>query len=519
MFRSLRVKFVVYFVGFMSASLALLATSLFDHEHDALLEELRKRLAVEATNIAIQSREAMETNDELSILATLRARKGSDDIIDAAVVNAQGTVFAHSDLRRLGGTLELPPDVHALQKGFAYRRLSSPAGARLEVWTPVHSDLGGTRQRIGLVCVAVSEEPLLFAIETAKWSAMRVGAFFILLGILGTAFIARTVTRPIGQLVRGVRRIASGDLEHKMRLHRADEIGELSDSFDQMTDELQKAQQDLLNKGLYEKELEVAGKIQAALLPQQSPDLQGCSVAALSVPARVVGGDFYDYLELPDGRTGFLVADVAGKGVSAGLVMTAVRSAARSVFAYTDSPHEALVALNKHVLRDFDRATFVTMIAMMLDRDRRTIRITNAGHPPILHVHGETRRADLLQTQGAAVGVLPTDAFRRVLQEIEVPLGNGDLIMGYSDGVNEAHDSNGNLFGEARLLEFGERHAGLEPQAFLNALQDELKRFSRGYGQYDDITAVAVKVAVTCSGESDADGVQSTKVESAGAGV
>ena len=147
-------------------------------------------------------------------------------------------------------------------------------------------------------------------------------------------------------------------------------------------------------------------RIQAALLPQESPKLQGCSVAALSVPARVVGGDFYDYLELPDGRTAFLVADVAGKGVSAGLVMTAVRSAARSVFAYTDSPHEALIALNEHVLRDFERSTFVTMIAMMLDRDRRRLRITNAGHPPILHVHGSTGRASLLNTQGAAVGVL-----------------------------------------------------------------------------------------------------------------
>jgi serine phosphatase RsbU (regulator of sigma subunit) len=519
MFRSLRVKFVVYFVGFMSASLALLATSLFDHEHDALLEELRKRLAVEATNIAIQSREAMETNDELGILATLRARKGSDDIIYAAVLDTQGTVFAHSDVRRLGRAVELPPDVRALQDGFAYNKLSSPAGSRIEVWTPVHSDLGGERQQIGLVCVAVSEEPLLLAIETAKWSAMRVGALFILLGILGTAFIARTVTKPIGQLVRGVRRIASGDLDHKMRLHRADEIGELSDSFDQMTDELQEAQQELLNKRLYEKELEVAGKIQAALLPQQAPDLQGCSVAALSVPARVVGGDFYDYLELPDGRTAFLVADVAGKGVSAGLVMTAVRSAARSVFAYTDSPHEALMALNEHVLRDFDRATFVTMIAMMLYRDRRTIRITNAGHPPILHVHGRTRRADLLQTQGAAVGVLQTDVFRRVLQEIEVPLGDGDLIMGYSDGVNEAHDSDGNLFGEKRLQVFGEQNGELEPQAFLDALQAELQRFSRGYGQYDDITAVAVRVALTRSGECDADTVHSMAVGNAGAGA
>ena len=495
MFRSLRVKFVLYFVGFTTATVVLLAKALFDHEHEALLGELRKRLAVESSSLAIQSREAMETNDDLSILATLRGRRVTESLEYGAVLHPDGTVFAHSDVKLLGQHFDLPPEAQELRDGFVYRTLQHHGSPVIEVWTPVQSTLGGAPERIGLVCLALSQEPLLLTVQSARVAAIRVGGLFIILGLVGTAFITRTVTKPIGQLVHGVRRIAAGDLEHKMRLHRADEIGMLSDSFDAMTDELQQAQQELLKKHLYEKELEVAGKIQAALLPRGAPRLHAATVAALSVPARVVGGDFYDYLQLADGRTAFLVADVAGKGVSAGLVMTAVRSAARSVFGYTASPREALAALNEQVLRDFDRKTFVTLLAMVLDTKGRRLCVANAGHPPVLWVHGDSGEVEMLQQRGAAVGVLPGEQFRRVVEEIELALEPGDLVLGYSDGVNEARDPGEELFGERRLLDFARRNAALEPEAFLQRLQAELVAFAQDSGQSDDITALALRAA------------------------
>jgi sigma-B regulation protein RsbU (phosphoserine phosphatase) len=504
-FLSLRLKFVIYFVGFMTASLALLAKSQFDHEHDALLQEMRKRLAVGATNLGIQSREAMETGDDLSILTTLRGRRGNEDFAYGAVLQNDGTVFAHSDVRQVGRRLKIPAAARELREGYAYRTLRDDGDSHIEVWAPVQSSLGGTTERIGLVCLAVSEEPLLLQIQSAKISAMRVGALFILLGILGTAFIARTVTKPIGQLVQGVKRIASGDLDHKMRMRRSDEIGLLSDSFDHMTDELQQAQHELLKQHLYEKELEVAGKIQASLLPHGAPRLENASVAALSVPARVVGGDFYDYIQLDDGRTAFLVADVAGKGVSAGLVMTSVRSAARSVFTYTTSPRKALVALNEQMLNDFHRSTFVTMLIMVLDASGRWLRIANAGHPAIVWVRAAVGDADPVQLRGAAVGVLPSEQFAEVLEETELELEPGDLVLGYSDGVNEAHDRDANLYGEERLHRFAEHNANLEPQEFLDRLHEELGRFSQGFGQFDDITAVALKCTLERAREPQAE--------------
>jgi serine phosphatase RsbU (regulator of sigma subunit) len=505
-FRSLRFRFVVFFLGFMTTSLVLLAKSLSDHEREALLGEMRKRLVVEATNLSLQSREAMETDNQLAVLSTLRGQRKIEDFQWAAVLHPDGTVFAHSDVRQVGRRMEIPPEAAALQTGHLFLDHPGSDGSpgNVEVWMAVWSELGDSPERIGLVSFVMSKQTLTAAIQGAKMDAVQLGGLFILLGFLGTGLIARTITRPIGQLVAGVQRIASGDLEHKMRMTRRDEIGLLSDSFDNMTEELATAQRELLEKSLYEKELEVAGKIQASLLPGAPPQVDDHTVAALSVPAKVVGGDFYDFIALPDGRTAFLVADVAGKGVSAGLVMTSVRSAARSVFRYTVSPRDALIALNEQVLADFNRKTFVTMLILVLEPDGRHLRIANAGHPAVVWYLARENRVVSLSTQGAAVGVLPAGQFDEIIEEGEITLHGGDLVLAYSDGVNEAHDRDGNLYGEKRVVDFTLAHAELEPREFLARLQDELDRFSDGFGQFDDITALALRSTVDAA---PADGI------------
>jgi len=492
---SLRFRFVVFFLGFMTASLGLLAKTLSDHEHKALLSEMRKRLSVEVTNLSLQSREAMETDNQLAVLSSLRGRRKLEDFRWAAVLHPDGTVFAHSDIRQVGQVIEIPQEVRNIGSGLVYREHveQSRTKGQFEVWAPVISELRGQPEQIGLVCFVVSKESLNAAIESARFDAMRLGGLFIILGFIGTGLLARTITRPIGQLVAGVQRIASGDLQHKMRMKRGDEIGLLSDSFDNMTEELAHAQKELLEKSLYEKELEVAGKIQAALLPGAPPEVADHTVAALSVPAKVVGGDFYDYINLPGGRTAFLVADVAGKGVSAGLVMTSVRSAARSVFRYTISPRDALIALNEQVLADFARKTFVTMLILVLEPGGRTLRIANAGHPAVIWYHGDTGKVDSIVTRGAAVGVLESEQFEEIIEETEVSLHAGDLVVAYSDGVNEAHDRHGNLYGDERVAVFTGDHAKLTPRRFLETLQRELNEFSDGFGQFDDITALALR--------------------------
>jgi sigma-B regulation protein RsbU (phosphoserine phosphatase) len=131
----------------------------------------------------------------------------------------------------------------------------------------------------------------------------------------------------------------------------------------------------------------------------------------------------------------------------------------------------------------------------VLDPERHTLQVANAGHPPLLWWRGGAGEAEILRLSGVALGILPGERFGSILQATEIHLGPGDLVLGYSDGVNETHDQQGRLFGEVRLRDFGRLHAHLEPQALLDALRSELEVFSRGFGQFDDITALALKAA------------------------
>jgi serine phosphatase RsbU (regulator of sigma subunit) len=457
---------------------------------------------VQAANLQVQAQEALETNDDLPLLTTLRGLRSMDDFLSATVLHPDGTVFAHSDVRRVGQSIALPESVAGLASGQFFREVrDADHTQRIEVWAPVMSTLSGKPERIGIVCLGVSKAPLLAAVGQAKLAAIRLGVLFTLLALVGTALITRTVTQPISRLVLGVQRIAAGDLGHKVNLRRSDEIGLLSASFDRMTDELQQAQQELLKQRLYEKELEVAGKIQAALLPAGPPAVRGFDVAALSVPARVVGGDFYDYLPLRDGRTAFLVADVAGKGVSAGLVMAAARSATRSAFGFTTSPRAALTALNEQILRDFDRSTFVTMLCMVLDPERRTLAVANAGHPHPLWYRARADAVELIRLRGVALGILPEEKFASLIEESTVQLAADDVVLGYSDGVNETHDQQGSMFGDERLQHFVRAHGRLGAQSFLTMLRGELEHFSQGCGQFDDITALALRAALAADAD------------------
>jgi sigma-B regulation protein RsbU (phosphoserine phosphatase) len=157
------------------------------------------------------------------------------------------------------------------------------------------------------------------------------------------------------------------------------------------------------------------------------------------------------------------------------------------------------------MLNDFHRSTFVTMLIMVLDASGRWLRIANAGHPAIVWVRAAVGDADPVQLRGAAVGVLPSEQFAEVLEETELELEPGDLVLGYSDGVNEAHDRDANLYGEERLQRFAEHNANLEPQEFLDRLHEELGRFSQGFGQFDDITAVALKCTLERAREPQAE--------------
>ena len=222
-------------------------------------------------------------------------------------------------------------------------------------------------------------------------------------------------------------------------------------------------------------------------------------VAAMCEPAREVGGDYYDFLPLPDGRIGMLIADVSGKGTSAALYMAELKGLMLSLSRIHSSPRALLIEADRIISQHLDSRSFITMTYAVIDPAARTLTCARAGHCPFIRIPaapGGERRAEVLAPDGMVLG-LNLDAgerFRHCLEEISIPLATGDLFCFFTDGISEAMDGGGDCFGESRLVALLEENAERSPEAIRDRLVEEVATFVQGEPQHDDITMIILKI-------------------------
>ena len=240
-------------------------------------------------------------------------------------------------------------------------------------------------------------------------------------------------------------------------------------------------------------DLELSQKVQQALLPQQVPDIPGLELAAFSQPARIVGGDYFDFLHFRDNTHGLVIADVVDKGMAASLLMASLQASLRILVAESDSPAKVAERLNTLFIHNIHLTQFVTLFLGRYDHLTRTMHYCNAGHnPPLLYRHkaAETRRAHWLQPTGAAIGLVEEFAFH----DEAVTVMPDDTLLLYTDGVTEARNGQGAEFRTQGLIEFMQRHAQLQAPDLVRELRRTLQEFTGSHPLADDTTIVAGKV-------------------------
>jgi sigma-B regulation protein RsbU (phosphoserine phosphatase) len=239
-----------------------------------------------------------------------------------------------------------------------------------------------------------------------------------------------------------------------------------------------------------EKDLVAAREVQMNLLPKQLPTVPHFELAATTIPALEVGGDFYDVIRLDGNACEVVIADVAGKGLPASLLATLAKGVVCAQAMQQPSPKLQLERSNVLLRGSVPRKSFITMLLAFIDPDRRTVTVANAGHCfPVLFRAG-SGTVEPLPVRGMAVNV--SDAL--VCEERVVPLDPGDCLLLYSDGVTEAMDLQQELFEVERLSGVVEKYAGtLSASALLQRIVDEIRRFASGAAQSDDITLFVVR--------------------------
>lgn len=246
-------------------------------------------------------------------------------------------------------------------------------------------------------------------------------------------------------------------------------------------------------KRVMEGELQNAREVQRILLPQEDPVVPGFRISGTNLPARIISGDYYDYIQLHENKFGIAIADVSGKGIPSGLLMAMCRSALRSVAPGKSSPSEAMAAVNRQLFPDIREDMFISMTYIILDDSNGKMRVSRAGHDPALLYRHASGKVELLRSPGLALGVDGGDVFERVTKDQEIELNPGDCVLLYTDGIREAINPMDEEFGMERMSESFRTAAPLGAEAVLTRVQEDLRQFTGEGPQMDDITLVAIE--------------------------
>lgn len=250
---------------------------------------------------------------------------------------------------------------------------------------------------------------------------------------------------------------------------------------------------DANEKKKIEGELNNAREVQRVLLPQEDPVVTGFRVNGTNLPARIISGDYYDYIDLQDGKLGVAVADVSGKGVSAGLLMAMCRSLLRAVSLTNASPSAVLAAVNRYLFPDIREDMFISMIYGILDPAEGTLTFARAGHEPALIFRKASGEVEISKPKGLALGIDGGNVFERVTQDERITLASGDCVLLFTDGVKEAINDSDEEFGLDRLSATFREAAVLGAEAVVKRVQAEVESFTGEGTQMDDVTIVAIE--------------------------
>jgi phosphoserine phosphatase RsbU/P len=321
--------------------------------------------------------------------------------------------------------------------------------------------------------------------------------FVVIAGLAIGISMSRSITGAVHSLYAGTQRVMSGDFSHLIPVSGGDQLAELSGSFNSMTQNLERLLAVAKEKERLQTEIEIARGVQDQLYPKAPPVFQGLEVLGMCHPARMVSGDYYDY-QLVDGRLAIAIGDVAGKGISAALLMATIQAAMRmelrasadlaaSMNGLRFSTARMVSELNQQLYATTSPEKYATFFFAIYDRETGVITYTNAGHlQPVLIRDGAPIRLDV---NGTIVGAFPFSKY----EESRLELRSGDLLVCYTDGISEPENEYGEMFGEERLIELVTKNAARDDAGIIESVMEAVRQWTGVPELSDDMTLLLAR--------------------------
>jgi serine phosphatase RsbU (regulator of sigma subunit) len=433
---------------------------------------------------------------------------GNDEVELTAWYEVQNQIVARATSRTIsstGAASKIQPDPNFLgssvQKvkfaGYDIDQIIFEAAGEKYLGQVIGLDL--ENPLAGRFVIAASLDQALLPLRKLQQEIIIAALLAVVLSLVACRYLTGLIVKPVEELLAGTRRISEGKYDHPVKIVRADELGVLARSFNEMAQglgERARLLEERFKMVKLEEDLEVARRIQQGLLPATLPVVPGYDLAVFSLAAQQTGGDIYDIVELPSQEPGqptemlILIADATGHGIGPALSVTQIRSMLRIGLRLGLDLVKLLDTINLQVCQDLEANRFITVFVGILNPATHTMRYLSAGHGPLLIYHAKERSVELLEPTSIPMGVSPEARHGAV---VEVAFEPGDRAVLLTDGFHETMNAEHKTFSLDGMIEFVRSRNGDSSEAWIAALLAEIDLHAHGVKQADDRTAVVFR--------------------------
>lgn len=491
--KSIRLEFSLYVSGIILALMLITGYVITEKYVKTVTQNVVEKLLVQARSYSGSAGKLIISAngpDEL-LLSNICKKMAADnqDIYWVGIADRENIFLAHTDIKKvISSVVLMRPGCGRYNNLLLQGEEFEIKEDTIKITVPV-SESGIVVGRLGL---ASSTRQIYAARNSSIFAVASITILMLLVGIPLTTYIISRKLRPVRIITDALKQISYANINLEFPYTSKNEFGYLAETLKAMGQKLNTAQKDLIEKERLSRELEIAHEIQANILPRQFPRTKTFEFAGFYGSAKEVGGDYYDFIDLGD-EYAFLVADVSGKSLPGMLVMLLTRDIVKQLSQRIHEPGKLLSEVNKELLPGIKKGMFVTMFYGLLNKKSGSFTFASAGHNPLIRVDGQTGKTELIKTRGYPLGLMSPDKFEKRIETGRLHISENDWLIQYTDGINEALNSNKEEFGMERFVQVIKKGILSNPKEMADMTIKQHRTFVGNAPQYDDITLLILK--------------------------